>query len=126
MALFHFPSQVNERAARLVAAAVAVLLGLAGLLNLPLLVPVMAVGFLLRAGWGPRFSPLARVGSAVAARLGEPLPVPGAPKRFAQGIGAGCTGVASVLFATGHRAPGWALVGLVALFAALEASVAFC
>jgi hypothetical protein len=126
MTLFSFPARVNERAARLVAAAVAVSLGAAMALELRWAVAVLAAGFLLRVGWGPRFSPLGRLAMALALRLGEPVPVAGSPKRFAQAIGATFTLAASALFLTGYGSAGWAVVGLVIVFAVLEAGVAFC
>ncbi len=126
MTLFSFPQQVNERAARVVAGVVALTLSLALVLQLPWLVPPLALGFLLRLGWGPRFSPLARVAMFSAARLWDVRPVTGAPKRFAQGIGALCTLCASALFAAGQDRIAWSLVGLVLLFATLEAALGFC
>jgi Domain of unknown function (DUF4395) len=126
MALFSFPSLVNEKAARLVASGVVVLLSSALLFHLPWLVPLVALGFLLRVGWGPRFSPLARTAMATASRLFEERPVSGPPKRFAQAIGAFCTVSASLLLWAGLATAAWALVGLVILFALLEASIAFC
>ena len=126
MALFSFPSQVNEHAARLVAATVATAGLVAFFADLRWLVPVLALGFLLRVGWGPRFSLLARTAMALAPRLWEPVPVFGAPKRFAQGVGAVVTVAASVLLFTGLQTAGWALVGVLVVFASLEASVAFC
>jgi Domain of unknown function (DUF4395) len=125
MALFSFPNQVNERAARLVAAIVAVS-GVAALATKAWwLIPLLSIGFWLRVGWGPKFSPLARFAMAVAPKLWPAVPVPGAPKRFAQGIGAVVTLLASVLLASGLAA-GWVLVGMLIVFATLEASVAFC
>ena len=126
MSLFSFPAQVNERAARLVAATVATLLSAALLLHAWWIVPVVAIGFLLRVGWGPRLSPLARAAMWGAARLGPPRPVAGPPKRFAQGIGAACAITATALFATGYAVAASAVVGMVIVFALLEASVAFC
>ena len=126
MSLFSFPSQVNERAARLVAATVAVALGAALVLRAWWVVPLVAAGFLLRVGWGPSVSPLARAAMAVARRFWAPKPVSGAPKRFAQAIGAACTLGATGLFLAGQPTPAWALVGTVVLFATLEATVPFC
>jgi hypothetical protein len=126
MALFSFPAQVNERAARTVAAVVALSLVLAIALQLRLLVPLLALGFLLRVGWGPRFSPLARAAMFTAARLWPVRPVSGAPKRFAQGIGALCTLGATALLFSGWTRAGWALAGVLILFATLEASLSFC
>lgn len=126
MAVFSFPEQVNERAARLVAAVVAFSLGAALLGRLWWVVPAIALGFLLRVGWGPKASPLARAAVGLAGRLWAPRPVYGAPKRFAQGIGALCTAGASLLFAASLASLAWALVGLVVVFASLEAALGFC
>lgn len=126
MAFFSFPERVNERAARLVATGVVATLALAWLADLPWLVGVLAVGFLLRVGWGPRFSPLARMAMFVSAKLWEVRPVSGAPKRFAQGIGAVFTLAASALFASGMASAGWALLSVMAVFASLEAGLGFC
>lgn len=126
MALFSFPAQVNERAARLVAGTVASFAVVALAAQLPVLVPVLAAGFLLRVAWGPRFDPFGRFAVAVAPKLWAVVPVAGAPKRFAQAIGAVVTLTATALFASGHAAPAWVLVGVLALFATLEAAFAFC
>jgi hypothetical protein len=126
MMLFQFPAQVNERAARLVAAAVAGSV-LAGWLSGHIWVlPVLAIGFVLRVGWGPRFSPLARLAMAVSRRLWEIRPVAGPPKRFAQGVGALFTLTATVLAGAGHASVAWTVAGVVAIFATLEATVAIC
>lgn len=126
MAFFSFPERVNERAARLVAGAVLLLLGCSLAFHLPWLLPLLAVGFLLRVGWGPRFSPLARLALLTAGRLWEPRPVSGPPKRFAQAIGAICTVSASLLLAVGLPEGARALVLLVMVCAALEAVLGFC
>jgi hypothetical protein len=126
MRIFSFPSQVNEPAARLVATGVVASLTAAWALHLPWLVPLVALGFVLRVGWGPRFSLLARGAMALAAALFPKKPVAGAPKRFAQGIGAACTVAATALFATGHAAAGWYIVAMIVGFATLEAALAFC
>ncbi|MBS2021789.1 MAG: DUF4395 domain-containing protein [Deltaproteobacteria bacterium] len=126
MSVFSFPAQVNERAARLVAAVVAVSLAGALVGRVAWLVPLMAVGFVLRVGWGPAFSPLARGAVALASFLWAPRPVFGKPKRFAQAIGAVCTLGASALLFAGQGLAAWSLVGLVVVFALLEASLGFC
>ncbi|MBI4953768.1 MAG: DUF4395 domain-containing protein [Myxococcales bacterium] len=127
---FSFPERVNERAARVVASVVAVTLAVALATAQAWLVPVLAVGFVLRVGWGPRFSPLARLAMWTAGRLWSARPVPGKPKRFAQGVGAACTLAASVLLFAGTQATavttGWALVAMVAVFASLEAGLGWC
>jgi hypothetical protein len=125
MSLFSFPSQVNERAARLVASGVVITLAAALLFGAAWLVPLLALGFLLRVGWGPKASPLARIAVAAAGRFEARL-VSGAPKRFAQGIGASFSLAASALLFTGHPRAGWILAGVLLFFATLEAVLGFC
>lgn len=126
MSVFSFPSEVNERAARLVAGVVAVSVVAAIATQSWWVVPLLSLGFWLRVGFGPKVSPLARVAVAVAPRIWPVKPVAGSPKRFAQGIGAVVTAVATVLFLSGVSAAAWALAGVIALFATLEATLAFC
>ncbi len=121
-----YPAHVNERAARLTAAFVVAALLLAGLTGGAWLLPLLALGFVLRATVGPRFSPLARLAAALAARLFPPRPVAAAPKRFAQGIGATVLTAAAALAYDRHAPAAWALAGVVVLFATLEATVGFC
>lgn len=88
MAVFSFPNPVNDKAARTVAGVVlatVVVILLTG--SYWLLVP-LAYGFWARALTGPTLSPLAWTAmNVVAPRLGEPRPVSGPPKRFAQAMG---------------------------------------
>jgi hypothetical protein len=126
--LLSFPNPVNEVAARTVAAGVVTMSVLYLAIGHPLILVLLAYGFVARVASGPRFSPLGLLATRVVApRLSahEKL-VPGPPKRFAQGIGtvfavsalvahlAGSTGAATVLVA-----------GLVAA-AGLEAILGFC
>jgi hypothetical protein len=88
VAVFSFPNPVNDKAARTVAGVVLVAV-IAILLTgwYWLLVP-LAYGFWARVLTGPTLSPLAWTAmNVIAPRLGEPRPVPGPPKRFAQGMG---------------------------------------
>jgi Domain of unknown function (DUF4395) len=97
--LFSFPDPVNEVSARLVAAGV-VLIALATItFDLPWLTLVLVYGFLARVLTGPTLSPLGQfVTRVVTPRLGlPPRPVPGPPKRFAQGIGLAFTTTAALL-----------------------------
>lgn len=126
MSLFSFPSQVNEYAARIVAGTVATLLLVGVVAGAPQIIPVLALGFLLRVGWGPRFSPLAQLATRLAPRVWTPKPVSGPPKRFAQGIGAVFTLSATALWLTGHVTAAWAFAGIIVVFATLEAAVPFC
>ena len=126
--LLGFPNPVNEKAARVVAGAVAVLGLLALATGWEWLLVLLAYGFWARVLTGPRLSPLGRFATRVAApRLGEPRYVPGPPKRFAQGIGAALT-TAAAAAAIGFGATdlaGALLVGLVTA-ATLEAVFALC
>ena len=121
-----YPARVNERAARLTAAFVAAILLLAGITGSAWLLPVLTLGFLLRVTVGPRYSPLARLAAALAARFWTAHPVAAAAKRFAQGIGALVLTTASALVYGGYAETAWALAGMVALFATLEATLGFC
>jgi hypothetical protein len=126
--LVSVPNPLNEKAARVVAGTVMVL----GIVTLatswyPLLA-VLAYGFVARALTGPTLSPLGRVASRVVApRLGPPKDVSGAPKRFAQAMGAVMTTAGAVL-ALGFGADAAADALLVALIVAagLESIFAFC
>lgn len=126
MIRFRFPEEVNERAARVLAASVATLTVAAILTQSAWLLPILAFGFLLRWGFGPRYSPLARFAVLVAPKLADVRLVAGPPKRFAQAIGATCLVAASGLLLLAQSTSGWALAVLVAVFATLEAALGFC
>lgn len=123
-----FPHPVNEKAARTVAAVVAVSCAVILATGwLWLLVP-LAYGFIARVLTGPRLSPLGALAmKVIAPRLGEPVPTPGPPKRFAQGIGA----VMTTLAAVSGLGFGWTtfalvLTGVMVVFATLESVFGFC
>lgn len=80
---------MNEVTARFVAGGVAIIALVAIAFNFEWLTLVLAYGFLVRVGWGPRFSPLAQLVQRVIlpATTIEPRYVAGPPKRFAQSIG---------------------------------------
>ena len=96
--LFSFPNPVNEKAARVVAGVVlAMVIVILATSWYWLLVP-LAYGFWARVLTGPTLSPLGWIAqNVVAPRLGPRTPVPGAPKRFAQGMGAVMATAAAVL-----------------------------
>lgn len=124
---FSFPNPVNENAARVVAGGVALLALLALVTQWWVLLPVLALGFLARVTTGPRFSPLARFATEVVAPRLPVKPVPGQPKRFAQGIGAAVTTLATVLhFGFGADGAVLALLAMLVVFATLESVFRFC
>ena len=132
--LFSFPNPVNEKAARSVAGGVLTLTVATLILSLTAgsgwlwLTAVLAYGFVARALTGPTLSPLGQLAvRVVAPRLGEPKPVAGPPKRFAQGMGAAMTILAAVLhFGFGADGAAEVLLGLVVVAATLESVFAFC
>jgi Domain of unknown function (DUF4395) len=127
--LFRFPNPVNEVSARLVAGGVALMaLGALLLGQMWLLVP-LAYGFVARVLTGPTLSPLAQlVTRVVTPRLDvPPKPVPGPPKRFAQGIGATVSVSALILYyAFGLAGAAQALLALLVVAATLESVFAYC
>ena len=128
-ALWQFPHPVNEVSARLVAAGVALLCSATLVLDEPLLLVPLAYGFVARVLTGPTLSPLGLVVTrAVIPRLPvAPKPVPGPPKRFAQGIGAVLsTGAVGLHFGLGAAGAADVLVAMILLAATLEAVFALC
>jgi hypothetical protein len=122
-----FPRVINEKAARTVAAVVA----LTGVVALAtgahwLLIP-LAYGFWARVLAGPRFSPLAQLATKVVApRLGPPRDVAGPPKRFAQGMGAAMTTLGVATLALGWTTVAAVLLALLVTAATLEAALGLC
>ena len=127
--LFSFPDPVNEVSARLVAGGVVAMAMAAITLDQPWITIVIAYGFLARVLTGPTLSPLGQlVTRVITPRLRvEPRPVPGPPKRFAQGIGAVVSVTAAVLAVGMHqRGPGYVVLGLLIVAATLESVFAYC
>jgi Domain of unknown function (DUF4395) len=126
--LFSFPNPVNEKAARVVAAAVLVtVLVVLATTWYWLLIP-LAYGFWARVLTGPTLSPLGWVAqNVIAPRLGAKKPVPGPPKRFAQGMGAAMSTAALVLalIVGDHGAADGVLIAFV-LAAGLESIFGYC
>jgi hypothetical protein len=127
--LFSFPNPANETSARLVAGAVAVLCVVTIAFQQGWLLPVLAYGFLARVLTGPKLSPLGLLATRVVTprlHVTHRYP-PGPAKRFAQAIGAVFTVTATLLwFAAGEHTAALALVGVVAVFASLEAALGLC
>jgi len=128
-ALFSFPNPVNDVSARLVAGGVVVLAAATVGSRQEWLLPVLAYGFVARVATGPTLSPLGLFATKVVTpRLGlTPRYSPGPAKRFAQGVGAAFSVTAAVLaLGFGLDAAAFALVGVVGVFAFLEAAFGLC
>jgi hypothetical protein len=127
--LFAFPDPVNDVSARLVAGGV-VLLGLTTIIfDLPWLTAVIAYGFWARVLTGPKLSPLGQlVTRAITPRLDiAPRPVPGAPKRFAQGIGVVFSTTAAIwALGLGLTDAAYAVLAALILAATLESVFGLC
>ncbi len=127
--LFSFPNPVNEVSARLVAAGVVLMSVTALVFQLEWLVVVIALGFIARVATGPTLSVLGQlVTKVITPRLPvQAKPVPGPPKRFAQGIGAAFSITSALLLIVFDAdLAGWIVLGALAVAATLEAVFAFC
>ncbi len=128
-AIFSFPDPVNEVSARLVAGGV-VLMCLATIaLAVPWMTAVIAVGFIARVLSGPTLSPLGQlVTRVITPRLGlAERPVPGPPKRFAQGVGVLFSVTAAVLaLAAGEVTAAFVVLGMLTAAATLESVFGVC
>ena len=128
-ALFTFPHPVNEYAARSVAAMVFVLAVVIIAADIPWLLFVLAYGFLARVLTGPKLSPMGLLATRLIAPkvLRRSKAVAGPPKQFAQTIGLTFSVVALVLvYGFGLVGAAYAVLGVLVLFAALEAFAGFC
>ncbi len=127
--VLEFPDTVDERSARLVAGGVVTISLVALLGDQHWLFFALAAGFLLRVASGPRFSPLALIVTRhITPRLPGPArPTAGAPKRFAQGIGA-TLAVAAVVseFVVGATGVSVVLISMIVVAASAEAVLGFC
>lgn len=126
--LFSFPNPVNEVSARLVAAGVVVMATVTLATRQWWLLAPMTYGFWARVLTGPTLSPLGQlVTRVVTPRLPvEPRYVPGPPKRFAQGIGAGVTLAASLFALAGLIGAVQVLLGMLVVFATMESALGVC
>jgi hypothetical protein len=125
--VFGFPNPVNEKAARTVAAVVFATSIVALAMSAHWLLIPLAYGFWARVLTGPKLSPLGRFATSVAApRLGEPVYVPGPPKRFAQAMGAAMTTAALVLWIVGATTAVDVLLGALIVASGLESIFALC
>jgi Domain of unknown function (DUF4395) len=125
---FEFPDPVNEHAARLVAGGVVAMTSLVVLGGQRWVLLPLAYGFVARVLTGPKLSPLGSfVTKVVIPRFGiTNKPVPGKPKRFAQGIGAVLSVSALVAWLAGSTTAAAVLTTMILAAASLEAFVGFC
>jgi hypothetical protein len=127
--LFSFPNPVNEVSARLVAAGVVVMCTATLALDQRWIIVLLAYGFVARVLTGPTLSPLGQfVTRVLTPRLPfAEKPVPGPPKRFAQGIGACLSVTASILaFGFDGTTAAYVCVALILVAATLESVFAYC
>ncbi|MDP8937053.1 MAG: DUF4395 domain-containing protein [Actinomycetota bacterium] len=91
-------------------------------------VPLFAAVLLLGAAFGPRYGPFLRLyADVVRPRLAPPAELEDPrPPRFAASVGVVVLATATVAFAAGSAAVGWALALLVAVLAALSATTGIC
>ena len=126
--ILSFPNPVNEVAARSVAGMVLALALATILTGEPWLLLFLVYGFVARVLTGPTLSPI----GLIATRLVVPIlnipekPVPGPPKRFAQFVGLVVSSVGAVLFIWVSPIAGKSVLGVLAVFAALESGFGFC
>jgi hypothetical protein len=126
--LISFPDPVNEVSARLVAGGVVIMSALTIGFGWRWGPYVLAYGFLARVLSGPKLSPL---GQLVTRGLTPRLPVPpklvpGAPKRFAQGMGLFFAVTASVFSAVGLWPGAVVPLAMIIVAATLESVFAYC
>ena len=128
MRISRFPSIVDDITVRLIAAEVLVLAVVALAAQQWWLYAVLAVDFVLRAGWGPSYSPLARLAQAVLRPRVKVAPryTAGPPKRFAAAIGAVLTVAAALLWLAGTTVPVVAIGVIMVIFPALESLGGIC
>ena len=124
-----FPETVNDTSARIVAAGAVTMAVLYSTTGWGWVLVPLTYGFVARVLSGPRFSPLGLLATKVITpRLTRIAPkiLPGAPKRFAQGIGAAFTVTASLLLVLGFGGASRIVVAMLAGAASLEAAFGYC
>jgi Domain of unknown function (DUF4395) len=126
--LFAFPNPVNEKAARVVSGVVLATVVLTLATGWYWLLVPLAYGFWARVLTGPTLSPLGWTAqNVIAPRLGPKKPVPGPPKRFAQGMGAFMSTLALILaLIAGDHTAGDVVLILFLPAAGLESIFGYC
>lgn len=136
MANDNIPERIPEPVVRGVASLVCVLLAAVLAASASLDAPwiagtaslMLCLDFLLRALGRPSLSPLAALSRRLQGRVFSfrHRLIAARPKRFAAGIGAALTALATLSWLLGARAPLLALLGLLLVFSFLEAAFRFC
>ncbi|MFM9138780.1 MAG: DUF4395 domain-containing protein [Actinomycetota bacterium] len=126
--LFSFPNPVNETSARIVAGGAVAMSVAFVLTGNGWVLAALTYGFIARVLTGPTLSPLGRLATQVLTpRIrAQHRFVPGPPKRFAQGIGAAMSSVASVLYVQDAVTAARVVIAGLAIAAFLEAAFALC
>ena len=126
--LFSFPNPVNDKAARVVAGTVLVVVLVTLISGAYWLLIPLTYGFWARLLTGPTLSPLGWLAqNVIAPRLGPKVPVPGPPKRFAQGIGAVLSTTALILaLVVGSHTAADVVLALFIPAAGLESLAGYC
>lgn len=121
------PTPIDPRGPRFNQAVVSVLLLGAFVVELPLVVPVVALA-LAGAALGPRWGPFLGVyRRLVRPRLGPPRRLEDPrPPRFAAAFGAVVLSVATIAFLAGLGVVGWVLTLVVAVLAGLAVATGIC
>jgi hypothetical protein len=126
---FSFPNPVNEVSVRITAGGVMLMAALTLAFQQPLILVVLAYGFVARALAGPKISPLARLSvHVITPRLKiAPKYTAGPPKRFAQSLGAFMTVAGVVLtFGFGLTAAAYVVASILVVLAGLESIGGVC
>jgi hypothetical protein len=124
-----YPENIDENAARITAGFIFSLAAVTLALQAWWFLPVLFLGFVIRATVGPRFSPAALLAGRVVVPVLKLKPTPtwATPKRFAQLCGVLFTGGAAVSALVLHSAAGAVvLLGVLLACAALESFFGFC
>ena len=123
-----FPRILDDVTVRLVAGEVLLIAAVAAVARQPWLFAVLAVDFVLRAGLGPKASPLAQLAArAIRPHLSAaPRPTPGPPKRFAATVGAVFSIAIPVTYYLGAHTVAWLLIAVMLVFPALESILGIC
>jgi hypothetical protein len=123
-----FPRGLDAVTVRLVAGEVLIVAVVAAATRQPWLFALLAADFVLRAGLGPKASPLAQLAArAVRPRLSTPpRPTAGPPKRFAATVGAVFSAAIPVTYYLGAHPVAWLLIAVMLVFPALESLLGIC